>query len=275
MKFSQHPITFCCEQEWLVGVITRPENSRARGVLIVVGGPQYRTGSHRQFFLLANHLAQQGYVVMRFDHRGMGDSTGSQRSFEDVSDDIRAALDHFFAAVPELNDVAIWGLCDAASAALLYAYRDVRVSGIAMLNPWVRTSQGEARTYLKHYYARHLLSGTPWRKLLKGELDVGNSLASFARNLKRATRARGPETLPERMAEGLARFRGGVLLILAGDDLTAREFIEVSEASPAWRKLLKSPRVLRHSVAGATHTFPRREWRDQIADWTSGWLGSS
>jgi exosortase A-associated hydrolase 1 len=274
MKFFQQPVTFTCRQEWLLGVITRPEKPRARGVLIVVGGPQYRTGSHRQFFLLANHLAQEGYAVMRFDYRGMGDSTGGQQSFEEATDDVRAALDHFFNAVPELRDVAVWGLCDAASAALLYAYQDARVSGIAILNPWVRTAHGEARTYLKHYYAQHLLSAAPWKKLFKGELDLGGSLASFARNLKRASSARGAEALPERMAEGLARFRGRVLLILSGNDLTAREFTDVSEASPAWRRLLKSPRVSRHSLAEATHTFPRREWRDQVAGWTVRWLGS-
>jgi len=46
------------------------------GVLIVVGGPQYRVGSHRQFVMLARFLADHGVPCMRFDYRGMGDVSG-------------------------------------------------------------------------------------------------------------------------------------------------------------------------------------------------------
>jgi len=66
-------------------------------VLIIVGGPQYRVGSHRQFVLLARHLAAQGIPVMRFDVRGMGDSKGKPRNFGQLDDDLRAATDCFFA----------------------------------------------------------------------------------------------------------------------------------------------------------------------------------
>jgi hypothetical protein len=94
-----------------------------------------------------------------------------------------------------------------------------------------------------------------------------------------ATMQSSPQTaaaksLPERMADGLARFDGRVLLILSGNDLTAKEFIDVSEASKQWRRLLASSRVTRHVLTGATHTFARREWRDQVAAWTAAWVRS-
>jgi hypothetical protein len=65
-----------------------------------------------------------------------------------------------------------------------------------------------------------------------------------------------------------------VLLILSGNDLTAREFIDVTDASKPWRLLLASPRLTRHVLAGATHTFSRRDWRDQVAEWTATWVRS-
>jgi exosortase A-associated hydrolase 1 len=290
MKYLQQPLTFTCENEWLVAIISRPQQPRSRAVLIAVGGPQYRVGSHRQFALLANHLAEQGTPAMRFDYRGMGDSSGACKSFERVGPDLRAAIDAFFAAVPELQDVVIWGLCDAASAALFYAYQDRRVSGIVLLNPWVRTTQGQAQTYLKHYYLERMFSSGLWRKLRRGEFDFKGSVASLAQNVWRAlgagpgapinnagTNAAAPASnrerpLPERMADGLARFNGRVLLILSGNDLTAREFVDVSGASNRWRKLLAAPRVTRHGLADATHTFSRREWRDQVAAWATQWL---
>jgi len=173
-----------------------------------------------------------------------------------------------------MRDVVIWGLCDAACAALFYAPQDARVSGVVLANPWVRTTQGEARTYLKHYYLPRLFSAAPWRKLLRGELDLAGSAASLARNFRQAGLASEGATLAERMAAAAARFRGRILLILSGDDLTAKEFVDASDGSARWRALLKAPRLTRHVLAEANHTFSRREWRDQVAAWTASWLPS-
>jgi exosortase A-associated hydrolase 1 len=273
MTFTRQPVAFACGHDWLLGVLTRPEKPRRRGVLIVVGGPQYRAGSHRQFALLAEELAAQGHAVMRFDYRGMGDSTGEPRTFESVEEDLRAAVDHFLSRVPEVTEVVIWGLCDAASAALFYSHQDPRVAGIALLNPWVRTAQGEARAHLKHYYLRHAFSAAPWAKLVRGQFDLAASARSFMRHLRKAG-AGGEGGLPERMAYGFARFKGPALLITAGNDLTAKEFLDAAGASPRWQKLLRSPRVTQHVLPEATHTFPSRDWRGQVASWTSGWLRS-
>ncbi|MFB1029241.1 MAG: hydrolase 1, exosortase A system-associated, partial [Thauera sp.] len=71
---------FPCEGEELIGILALPETAVTRlGVLVVVGGPQYRVGSHRQFVLLARALAKSGVPCMRFDYRGMGDATGEMR----------------------------------------------------------------------------------------------------------------------------------------------------------------------------------------------------
>src|SRR5689334_11218312 len=118
MSVEEQAFGFACRGEWLCGIASLPRQPAARGVLIVVGGPQYRAGSHRQFTLLARSLAAQGIASMRFDYRGMGDSDGAMRSFEAVDDDLRAAVDQFMALAPGLTEVVIWGLCDAASAAL-------------------------------------------------------------------------------------------------------------------------------------------------------------
>ena len=67
----EEALVFGCGGEALVGVLARPDAPAARGVLIVVGGPQYRAGSHRQFTHLARELARNGIASLRFDYRGM------------------------------------------------------------------------------------------------------------------------------------------------------------------------------------------------------------
>jgi len=73
---NEIPVTFGCEDISLVGVLHAPEAAPSLGFVFVVGGPQYRVGSHRQFVLLARDLASHGAAVLRFDCRGMGDSGG-------------------------------------------------------------------------------------------------------------------------------------------------------------------------------------------------------
>jgi exosortase A-associated hydrolase 1 len=274
-------LAFDCEGEQLVGVVAMPDAARNVGVLVVVGGPQYRVGSHRQFVLLARFLAAQGVPVMRFDYRGMGDAEGAARSFESIGPDIGAAIDAMRAACPEIGHIVLWGLCDAASAALTYwqSARDARLAGLVLLNPWVRSDAGLAKTRLKHYYGQHLLERDFWRRLASGQVDIVHAAASFARNVvsasaKRSRAARGA-TFQERMAEGLATFPGPVLLILSGRDLTATEFLEHSQGSRAWMKLLGRPNLSRHDFPDADHTFSSERSRQEIEVCTLEWLSRS
>ena len=279
MQYQERTLNFTCHGSVLYGIASVPEQARTRGVLIVVGGPQYRVGSHRQFVQLARGLAEQGVPVMRFDYRGMGDSDGDLRDFQAVDDDLRAAIDQFFAAVPGLRDVVIWGLCDAASAALFYAPGDARVSGLVLLNPWVRTTDGIARTTLKHYYRARLFDPELWKKIASGKFNVAAAGRSFARLLGAARPARDAPaaaklTLPERMLAGMQNFQGKVLLIISGADLTAQEFLGLAAGSPKWHTLLAAPGVTRQTLQEADHTFSRKAWKDQVVNWTGDWLQS-
>ncbi|MFK3739410.1 hydrolase 1, exosortase A system-associated [Massilia sp. TN1-12] len=275
-RVTQQALAFPCEGDTLYGVLHLPARPAPRGVVIVVGGPQYRAGSHRQFVLLARTLAARGIPVLRFDYRGMGDSEGEPRVFDAVDADLRAAIDALFAHVPGLRDVALWGLCDGASASVFYAGTDHRVAGIALLNPWVRTEEGAARATLKHYYRARLFDPALWRKIASGRFDLRAALAS-AWGLVRRTRRPVREdaaTLPERMYTGLSRFDGRVLMMLSGADLTAREFADVAGGSANWRALLATPRVTRHLLDGADHTCSRAAWREQVETWTCDWLAA-
>jgi uncharacterized protein len=279
-----------CEGEQLLAILAEPTGPSIGdlGVVIVVGGPQYRAGSHRQFVHLARALAAAGISSLRFDVRGMGDSTGAQRSFEHVAADTGAAIDALLAAQPHLKRVALWGLCDGASAALLYLQKraDPRVAALCLLNPWVRSEASLARTHVKHYYRQRLMQREFWGKLASGRV-AGAALRSLWGNL-RAARSRpsarsgadltnydAPVDYQTRMAQALQRFGGPVLLVLSGQDYAAREFIEFVSTNPAWRGALAKGNVQRHDMAQADHTFSDRAQRVALEVTTLAWLNAT
>lgn len=277
MNSRDEALAFDCAGERLFGILSRPEASRDIGVVIVVGGPQTRVGSHRQFVLLARALAAAGFPVLRFDVRGMGDSEGAQRSFEHLTPDIRAAVDTLQAHCPEVCKVVLWGLCDAAAAALLYRDEtaDPRITGLCLLNPWVRSEASLAKTQVKHYYGQRLMQKAFWAKLLSGKLNVFAAVAELLRKLGQASAKaqEGPQlSFQQRMARGLRNFGGRTLLILSGDDYTAKEFLEHVAGDEAWRGLLDRPGLTRVDIAAADHTFSSHEWRKSVENACLDWI---
>jgi len=263
-------------QARMVGILSLPAAPGPRGILIVTGGPQYRVGSHRQFVLLARALAAQGWPVLRFDLRGMGDSEGSARDYRAAGPDIAGALAQFFDAVPALREVALWGLCDGATAAACHAPRDARVYALILLNPWVRSSAGLARATLRHYYLPRLLQGAFWRKLASGALQPGASLASL-RQVSAATQEAAPQAddaPAPALLRALTQFQGKVLLILSGDDLGAREWQTLLHGDGAWRAVAARAQWTQAQVDGANHTFASAAWRGEVEQLCIQWLQS-
>ena len=282
MNFRERGVLFDCAGEALVGVLAEPELSSHVGVLIVVGGPQYRAGSHRQFLLLARRLAAAGFPVLRFDYRGMGDSTGGPRNFENIDDDLAAAMQVFQSECPHVRRVALWGLCDGASAALLYwkYSKDVRLAGLVLLNPWVRSEATLARTRIKHYYGNRLLQKDFWKKLVSGQFDLLQAASGiFATLGQLCTRRNRGERIqegdfPEKMALAFHHFPGRILLVLSGRDYTAREFEECVVSTPAWQGALQRSGLRTEVVEDADHTFSRDAWARQVENLTLDWLFS-
>lgn len=279
-------LSFCCDASRLVGILHSPvETAGDTAVVIVVGGPQYRVGSHRQFVLLARALQEEGYPVLRFDYRGMGDSEGDYCGFEGIDQDIRSAIDALQAAVPSVRRVVLWGLCDGATASVRYAHSDERVHGLVLANPWVFSEKGSAKAYLKHYYLKRFLSREFWSKLFSGRLKPRHSLRSLVRFAK-ATLAGNPRSsgsqnpdlqgggdaadarpsgdLAAAFGRGLTAFSGSVLLIVSGEDLTAAEFTEAARSCSPLKRAIATQAVEKIRLVGADHTFSRPEWRQEV-----------
>jgi len=253
-------------------------------------------GSHRQFVNLARFLARHGIPCMRFDYRGMGDATGTQRSFAEVDDDIQVAIEAFVAAVPGLRKIVLWGLCDGASAACMAMPAHPLIAGAVLLNPWVRTAEGNAGVMLRHYYLQRLFDGRFWRKLLRGDVHFVGALRSLMATVLGAGKRQGAsasvaQTAPrqvsapakpphladvpdlrQRMLDGLTQSGRPFAILLSGRDFVAREFQQLTKLDSGWRCAMDSKRVAVKHFEQADHTFSRVEDACEAERFTLEWI---
>jgi exosortase A-associated hydrolase 1 len=265
-----------------MGVLHRPAadapaQAAETGIVVVVGGPQYRAGSHRQFVNLARALAAAGHPVLRFDVRGMGDSTGAIQPFEQITPDVGAAIDALQQRASGVKHVVLWGLCDGASAALLYLHdrRDDRVYGLCLANPWVRSEVLQAKTLVRHYYWQRLRQPGFWRKLMLGGVGVGVVSEwgrSVAASAKRVASSPPLASYQGRMLSGWTSSKVPTLVLLSESDFTAREFCELLASDAAWASAMGRPNVTRLHLEGIDHTFSSSTARSLVERATRDWL---
>ena len=274
-SLPERPLVYACADTPCLAILHHPPAVRRTGVLIVVGGPQYRVGAHRSFVTLARALADDGFAVFRFDYRGLGDSDGTDPGFEALGPDIAAAIDAFRSAAPAVEQVVLWGLCDGATAAAFHAADDPRVAGVVLLNPWVHEEAAYDRVLLKHYYSRRALSRDFWRKLMRGRvriLDFPRLLFTVAKRRLGAGARTAGDSLAARLIDALRRFPGPLLLITSGHDLTATEFAEEVGKDQRWPELVAAPRLTPVHLAAADHTFSEPGTLDAMIAATRDWL---
>ena len=261
----ERAITFTCQNNELLGILHEVDMPLDTAVLIVVGGPQYRVGSHRQFVQMSRALAKSGVNSLRFDYRGMGDSMGVKQDFENISHDIEMAVDALIESNKNITQVVIWGLCDAASAAMIYAHNDIRIRALVMLNPWLRDTQSTGKTMVKHYYLQRLLSADFWRKLFSGNVNVCSSIGEAKGFVKDSMAENNTDTgsYQSQMEQGANAFSGPICLILSGVDLTAKEFEQKAMDQEKWQSMFRKNTSI-HRIAAADHTFSSSQYKRQV-----------
>ncbi|RYG51526.1 MAG: alpha/beta fold hydrolase, partial [Chitinophagaceae bacterium] len=127
----------------LSGTLTIPAVTNGKGypavILISGSGPQDRDETifgHKPFAVLADHLTRQGVIVLRYDDRGTGKSTGdfSSSTSRDFADDAEAVL-NYLSARKDINkkQIGLIGHSEGGLIAPLVANENKEVSFIVLL----------------------------------------------------------------------------------------------------------------------------------------------
>ncbi|GLR70421.1 alpha/beta hydrolase [Agaribacter marinus] len=114
-KYAIEEVSFINENAAikLVGTLTKPQTGDIKGKILLVSGsgPQDRDSDilgHKFFHVIADYLTNQGFAVLRYDERGVGQSGGdfSQAHFQDLQLDTEAAIT-FLNNHAELKDLPL------------------------------------------------------------------------------------------------------------------------------------------------------------------------
>lgn len=272
-----------CKDDYLVGVLQLPtdKNDCEKLALFVVGGPQYRIGSHRLFYAIANALCEHGITSFRFDCRGMGDSTGEIRKYYQFNEDISAAILSLENRFENVESITLIGLCDGATAALKYAAEKGGIDKLILINPWVNSQKAEANAMLKSYYLKKIYSKDFWGKLIKGNVNVKESISSFAGVIVRKFYSNkdtsqksnnsienniikvSGEPSEEDVCEWLTKYNGNISVILSENDLTAKKFNNFFKTNNGRNEL---DDIEFQNISSADHTFSTIDSKNRLIE---------
>lgn len=174
----------------LLGILHVPERSQVNAPAIVVLSPgiKSRVAPHRLYVKMARRLCDCGFLVLRFDYYGLGDSEGEldERFVADLYGSIQvgryvqdtiAAMD-YLEKEHGVQRFVLTGLCGGAITGLLAAERDRRVDSLiglgipiildsrsALQNKYKYLTTNELRRF-RQGYLRKVLSPKSWLRLL-------------------------------------------------------------------------------------------------------------
>lgn len=195
----------------LIGIVTHPENGSSSdlpAVILLNSGILHRVGPGRLYVKLARALAAQGFLVLRFDLSGIGDSRSSD---EDISFEERTTTEldeamRYLGTEYQSDKFILTGICSGAKIAYETQCNDARIVGAAPINIYRLldttddrlVSAVKNRSETRYLLQFSLLDPGSWLKLFSGRADYRGLLRKFKlllRKLVPAAKQEYPDTL--------------------------------------------------------------------------------
>jgi alpha-beta hydrolase superfamily lysophospholipase len=286
-QLQERPVIFGNDAA-LFGIVTEPllaERSQ-RAVILVNAGADFHIGANRMYVELARDWARRGYLVLRFDLAGIGDSaTRPHRPTDEVFppaaiDDIAAAI-NLIRGNYQVEDITVGGLCSGAYHALRAGTGGLPVKRLLLINPqnyfWkegmtVQDMQMVEIVSGPGMYGNLLLSTTTWKKLLTLRVNLSYVLTLMGRRLLLSAESRLRNIarhLHIPISNDLGRdledvgARGTRIVMVFARGEAGLDLLKL-QAGSSLTRLGKAFEL--HIVDGADHVFSRRASRAALKD---------
>jgi len=268
----------------LVGIITAPEklaDARQRpAVLLLNAGLVHRVGPHSLYVYLARRLAAKGYLVVRFDFSGLGDSPACQDKVPYAETRVletREVMDSI-AKQKGIERFCLMGLSSGAVASFQTSLQDSRVVGTVLLNPHGFDQSGEWSNHVDklstmRIYMTNLFRLESWFKIVSGKTDYRRLQQAVWYRLKRSfTRSSQVTHVARRLVDDLKDFLNSnvrTLLVFSVKDRSIENFDSI--LGQGWQKGLDSTVTL-VDIPEANHTFAGPFHQEQVLDVVEHWM---
>lgn len=255
-------VSFMNKGQQIIGVLHKPDkikpHEKVPGIVMFHGFTGNKSEAHRLFVHIARGLSSRGFMVLRFDFRGSGDSDGDFEDMtlpEEVSDAERAITFVLRQRNVDREKIGVIGLSMGGRVAAILASRDERIKFAVLYSPALGRLKERFISLMGEEALRRLNCGEP--------IEVSSGWY-----LKKAFFETVDYIVP---VEVMSNIRVPVLIIHGDRD----EIIPVEESMKAYERIkgLNEKNEL-YIVKGGDHTFSKREHTLEVLNKTIEWLSS-
>lgn len=260
----------------LFGILTEPSSrpaARPCGALLLNAGVIHRVGPNRVYVKLARRLAEAGFMVLRFDFSGIGDSParGNDLPFHEYAvAETQEAL-RYLAESKGLDRFVLIGICSGADIALRTAVVAPDVAGVVLING-ACLPPGSEDVYRRAVSSSLLIDPRIWFRFFTGKSDyagIARYLKAQLANIAARKRRTRPQVNISDDWRTLTHRGVNILMVYSEGDSTLRVFKKVHE--PRIRDLGVKERWRVEIVRGADHTFTLLSNQEHFISLIDGW----
>lgn len=301
------PVSFQIGGDRLYGMLHNPPPGVVRrntGIVILNPGPTDRNGPHRLYLKMASWFSGEGYPVLRFDARGVGESEGEwlgavegapiREVFTKIQEgawvpDTEGAIE-FLMDRAGVRDVVLGGLCGGAITALLAGAEHPNVTGLILIGNPVTLASNTAEVQDlpesvlardARQYVTKLFRPASWLRLVTLKTDFRTFWAVIRSRLRPRKGERGDNVTGTSRSKLNPRFLRGftsairghkkLLCVYSENDYLWHEFHEYVSPSLDNGSARQFELVI---IPKANHNLTEVEWQAQLRERLLSWIGA-
>lgn len=258
----------------LVGIVTNPpeigRGNNLPAVVLLNAGIIHRVGLNRLHVKMARNLAEMGFVVLRFDFSGIGDSEVRHDNLpfgKSAISETQEAM-NYLSATRGIEHFVLIGICSGAVISFRTACNDPRVVGAVLINArgYLHGTNNELNSYIRnltlarHYWRIALFSsfsGKNWWKSITGKVDYSSLIRVMGFQLRSLFRHK--RKVSPRLNNGvkdlrLLTDRGVRLLIVHSEGDEGLDYLHVI-LGDGLRELSAREKSRMEIIYGSNHIF--------------------